>query len=57
MITKKLEIDSKSPYYDSNIVKFAQRIITNPWFDLLVLLTIIVNTMILAIDYDPRFTG
>ena len=50
---KKLDIDSSDPYYEKPMVKTCLKLITNPLFDFGILMVIVFNTIVLALDQDP----
>ena len=48
--TRKLPIDISEPYYKNRVVQLNIRAASNPYFDGFVLLAIIANTVIQALD-------
>jgi len=57
MTRKKNMIDLTQKYYTHSIVRFCYDAIMEPYFDLIILVAIIINTVTLALDQYPDLPG
>jgi hypothetical protein len=57
MTRKKNMIDLSQKYYKESIVRFCYDAIMEPYFDLIILIAIIINTVTLALDQYPDLPG
>ena len=54
MAPKKTMVYLDHPYYKNCVVIWCYQCIMNPWFDPIILIAIILNTIMLAMDQYPE---